>query len=406
MSALSDLLTKFSRTPGTSGYEDQVRALVLREFKKLVDETSITPLGSVIGIKRAKHPRSTKRPGVTPRVLVEAHMDEIGFLVTGIEEGFIRFNEIGMFDPRVLPSQNVVVHGRRTVPGVIGARPPHVLTAHERERSIPLHDLFIDVGMPDARVRELVSVGDFITMDRGVVSLENDFVAGKAFDDRSSLVALVEMLRRLQNVNHAWDVYAVANVNEEDSTVYVGALTSTFQIHPQLAICLDVTHARQPGLDEEYAPHAGQGPGIARGANVHPLVFEKLRAAAVREAIPHQITVYGGNTETNAWMMQVTGEGIPTGLVEIPLRYMHTPVETIHLDDVAHTADVLRAMIAALTPDDVRALQGETFTRITPQSITRLRSKRASLRRTKHSTAHRARVTRAARQIAKPKRKR
>lgn len=406
MSALSDLLTKFSRAHGTSGYEDNVRALVLREFKKLVDEIRITPLGSVIGIKRAKFARGTKRPGEIPRILVEAHMDEIGLLVTGIEDGFIRFNEIGMFDQRVLPSQNVVVHGRKTVPGVIGARPPHVLSAQEREKSIPLHDLFVDVGMPDARVRELVNVGDFITMDRDLIALENNFVAGKAFDDRSSLVALIEVLRQLQNVNHAWDVYAVANVNEEDSAVYVGALTSTFQIRPQLAICLDVTHARQPGLNQEYAPHAGQGPGIAQGANVHPLVFEKLRAAAVREAIPHQITVYGGDTETNAWMMQVTGEGIPTGLVEIPLRYMHTPVETIHLDDVAHTADLLRALIITLTPADASTLQGESFARVPPPKMTRLRSKPASARRTKRTAGRRPRVTHAALRAAKSKRQR
>ncbi len=409
MSALSDLLTKFSQTHGASGYEDNVRALVLREFKKLVDEIKITPLGSVIGIKRARRssaaPRGAKRSAETPRVLIEAHMDEIGFLVTGIEDGFIRFDEIGHFDPRVLLSQNVLVHGRKTLAGIIGARPPHVLSAEERKKSIPLRELFIDVGMSDARLRELVNVGDSITIDHNVIALQNDFVAGKAFDDRSSLVALIEMLRQLQTVNHAWDVYAVANVNEEDSAVYVGALTSTFQIRPHLAICLDVTHAQQPGLSDDAAPRVNEGPCIARGANVHPVVFEKLRDAATRAEIPHHITVYGANTETNAWMMQVAGEGVPTGLVEIPLRYMHTSVETIHLDDVARTAELLCVFVSGLMLEDANALRGETFTRVVSVKTKRAPSKRKPTRRVKRATARRnstrpKRVTR-----VKPRRK-
>jgi tetrahedral aminopeptidase len=382
MSTLPELLARFSQTHGTSGYEDNVRTLVVREFKKLVDDIQITPLGSVIGIKRAKLPRRAKRSLQVPRVLIEAHMDEIGFLVTGIEDGFLRFDEIGMFDPRVLPSQNVMVHGRKTLPGVIGARPPHVLTAKERKESIPIRDLFIDVGMDDARVRDLVNVGDFITLDRNVIALQNDVVAGKAFDDRSSLVAVIEMLRQLQGVNHAWDVYAVANVNEEDSAVYIGALTSTFAIRPQVAICLDVTHAQQPGLKEEHAPRVGQGPCIARGANVHPVVFERLRQAATREAIPHQITVYGADTQTNGWMMQVTGEGVPTGLVEVPLRYMHTSVETIHIDDVARTAELLSVFVSSLALEDATALQGERFVRAArePQRAKPKRTVRARTR--------------------------
>jgi endoglucanase len=225
-------------------------------------------------------------------------------------------------------------------------------------------------------VRELARVGDFITIDRSVIALQNNFVAGKAFDNRSSLVALLEMLRALQPTKHAWDVYAVANVNEEDSATYVGALTSTFRIRPHLAICLDVTHAQQPGLHDDAAPRVGAGPCIARGTNVHPFVFEKLRAAAARAAIPHQVTVYGGDTETNAWMMQVAGEGAPTGLVEIPLRYMHTPVETIHPTDVANMAELLRAFVEALTPQDANVLQGETFVRATKAKHARAQAKR------------------------------
>ncbi|MBI4670293.1 MAG: M42 family peptidase [Chloroflexi bacterium] len=366
MTALADLLTRFSQTHGTSGNEDAVRALVVREFQKLADDIQITTHGSVIGIRYATTPpRSKSRRAAAssdaPRLLVEAHIDEIGLVVTGIQDGFIRFDEIGYWDPRVLPSQNVLVHGRKTLPGVIGARPPHVLSASERKETLPLPELFIDVGMSDVRVRALVNIGDSITMDRQVTPLQNDFYSGKAFDDRAALVALLEFLRQLQNTPHAWDVYAVANVNEEDSALYLGALTSAFQIRPHVALCLDVTHAYQPGLAQDELARLGQGPCIARGANVHPFVFEKLRQAALSEAIPHHINVYGGDTETNAWMMQVAGEGIPTGLVEIPLRYMHTPVETLHLDDVARAAELVRVFATSLTREDALALHGETF---------------------------------------------
>lgn len=382
MSTLFELVTKFSQTHGASGYEDNVRALVVREMKKCVDEIQITPLGSVIGILRAQKTRAARRAAEPPRLLIEAHMDEIGLVVSSIEDGFLRFDEIGMFDPRVLPSQNVLVHGRQVLPGVIGARPPHVLSADERKKSIPLRDLFIDVGMSEARVRELVSVGDFITLERQVIPLQNNFVAGKAFDDRCALVALFETLRQLKNVPRAWDVYAVANVNEEDSAVYVGALTSTFQIRPHLALALDVTHAQQVGLKDDAAPQTDLGPCIARGANVHPVVFTKLQQAATRANVPHQITVYGDDTQTNAWMMQVAGEGVPTGLVEIPLRYMHTSVETIHLDDVAHTANLLTAFVSNLTADDAAALEGEMFQRalIRKQVLRAKRSQHKRLR--------------------------
>jgi len=380
MSALTELLTRFSQAHSTSGNEAAVQALVVREFKKLTDDLQITTHGSVIGIKYATpSPRAKKsrtRPSSNaPRLLVEAHMDEIGLVVTGIEDGFIRFDEVGYWDLRVLPSQNVLVHGRKTLPGVIGSRPPHVLSTKERHESLPLQQMFIDVGLTDARVRELVSVGDVVTMDRRVTSLENNSYAGKAFDDRAALAALVEFLRQMQNVAHAWDIYAVANVNEEDSALYLGALTSAFQIRPQIALCVDVTHAYQPGLAEAQLPRLGQGPCIARGANVHPFVFEKLRQVALHAAIPHHVTVYGGDTETDAWMMQVAGEGIPTGLLEIPLRYMHTPVETLHLDDVAHAAELVRVFATDLTREDAAALQGKVFTRAAAQPILRNRAK-------------------------------
>ncbi len=396
MSTLTNTLTKLSGAHSTSGHEDAVRALVVREFQKLTDAIEITPLGSVIGIRHATPAQNKTRArranaAPAPRLLVEAHMDEIGLIVTGIQDGFIRFEEIGHWDARILPAQNVLVHGRKSLPGIIGMRPPHVVPAHERERALAVRDLFIDLGMSDARVRELVHPGDVITLDRAVTPLQNDLYTGKAFDNRAGVTALLEFLRQMQNVAHAWDIYAVANVNEEDSQVYVGAQTSAYAIQPQIAICLDVTFAQQADLFDEDLVHAGGGPGIARGANVHPYVFEILRQAALRESIPHQITVYGDDTQTNAWMMQETADGIPTGLVEIPLRYMHSPVEIVSVSDIAHTAQLLRALAASLNVQDARALQGEIFVRVQAKPARAKRKPRAARKTNARRTTRRKR---------------
>src|SRR5581483_4780082 len=231
-----------------------------------------------------------------------------------------------------------------------------------------------------------------ITLDASMTALLNGRYAGKAFDNRAGLVVILELLRRLQGVQHAWDVYAVADVNEEHSNLYVGALTSTFRIRPQLALCLDVTHAQQPGASQDDEPQLGRGPCIAGGANAHPLVYDKLRQVAVRAAIPHQLTVYGGNTETNSWMMQVAAGGVPTCLIEIPLRYMHTPVEVLQLDDVMNAAALLSGAIASLTLEDAEALEGEHFVRAPAPAAPRPAAapRRAARRAPRRSSAHRA----------------
>lgn len=362
MADLFALLTRLCQASGVSGGEDQIRSLVARELGKLTDEVQITRLGSVIGIKRAKRPRGL-RASLGPRLLIEAHMDQIGLVVTDIQEGFIRFQVVGSWDPRVLPAQNVIVHGRKPLRGIIGARPPHVLSQAERQKPIPLQSLFIDVGLSDARVRELVAIGDMITLEPRVTRLRNNLVVGQALDDRAGIAVLLEFLKQMQEMDHVWDLYAVANVSEEASALYVGAATSTAQIRPQLALALDVTYATQPGVADANVGALGQGPCIARGAHIHPFVHRRLVQTAQRAGIPYRVTVYGGDTKTDAGMMQVTAAGVPTGLVELPLRYMHTSVEMVHLEDLARAAELLRAFALSLDRADAEALPGETYTR-------------------------------------------
>jgi endoglucanase len=357
-----DFLKKLSEAHGVSGYEHAIREMVIAEFKPYADEISVTPMGSVVALKRGAGPSTLRHAqgGLSPRigkVLIEGHMDEIGLMVTDIEKGFLRFTQVGGFDVRVLLSQEVVVHGKQELRGIVGARPPHVLTAAEREQVIPMSDLWIDVGLPEARVRELVQVGDLVTYAREMVELKNNLVAGKSFDDRAAVVCVAEALKSLATMKHAWDVYAVANVQEEVGLK--GAQTSAFQINPDVAIAIDVSHADQPNTLEIGSVPLGSGLGIAVGPNIHPLVQEKLTEVAKANEISFQILAEAGATGTDAWTMQVVREGIPTGLIDIPLRYMHTSVETISITDVERIGRLLALFCASLDDKFMRQLRGE-----------------------------------------------
>ncbi len=359
---IQELLTELSEAVGPSGHEAGVRRVVRRELEKYADEVMVTPLGSIIAVKRANGKAGNGRNAravQAPKVLFEGHMDEIALIVTAIDHNVIRFDEIGGYDHRVLMAQNVLVHGRETLPGVIGSRPPHVLSPAEREHPVPMSDLFVDVGLPEARLRELVQVGDRITLARKVVKLRNGLIAGKAFDDRAAVVTVIDALRQVQGLRLAWDVYVVSNVQEEDGAFFSGAFTSTFQIHPDVAIALDVSFGDQPGMSNVNELPLGKGPGIAQGPNIHPRVHAKMVEVARSLEIPHRVTAYNGPTGTNAWAMQVVAEGIPTGLIDLPLRYMHTPVETVAVGDLERAARLLAGFAASLDDSFYQELRGQ-----------------------------------------------
>jgi endoglucanase len=261
---------------------------------------------------------------------------------------------------RVLLAQEVIVHGKQELRGIIGSRPPHVLSEEERDKVIPMRDLFIDVGLPEERVRELVQVGDLITIARKMTPLKNNLVAGKAFDDRSAVVTVAEALRQLSTMKHTWDVYAVANVQEEDGAWFGGAFTSTYQVNPDVAVALDVSHADQPNTTDVNAVPINDGMGIAMGPNVHPLVHQKLVDVAKANEIPYKVTAYSGPTGTDAWAIQIVREGIPTGLIDIPLRYMHTSVETLSTNDLERIGRLLANFCASLDDKFLGQLKGET----------------------------------------------
>ena len=339
---IKEFLKKLSEASGVSGYEASVRELVREEFSQYADEIQVDTLGSLIALKRGEAKKDLPRRSI----MLAGHMDEIGLLVTKLEKGFLRFTTVGGFDLRVLLAQEVVVHGRRDLPGIIATRPPHVLTREDREQVVPLDKLFIDVGLPEDELSQWVRVGDVITIRRQFTELAGDLVSGKAFDDRAAVACIAHCLQHLTTLKHAWDVYAVATVQEEVGLK--GALTSTFGIAPDIGIAIDVGHGNMLGVSEMDTVKVGGGPAIGFGPNIHPLMYSRLVETAKSYEIAHQTDPIPGRSGTDAWAMQVTREGIPTALISIPQRYMHTSVETLSLKDLERIGRLLALFIANL----------------------------------------------------------
>jgi putative aminopeptidase FrvX len=337
------LLKRLSEVPGLSGREAPVRRTVRELWSPLVDELREDGLGSLIGLRRGSGPEPR------PRLILAAHLDEIGLVVSGIEEGFLHIAPVGGIDHRILPGLQVIVHGRRDLIGVIGMRPPHVTPPEERDRPVPWAELFADVGLPENEVGKLVHVGDTISFSQELVELKGGLVAGKAFDNRVSVAAVTLALERLASTTHAWDVIAVATVQEEVGLY--GAITSAYDVAPDLAVAVDVTCGRQAGASDEQTFPLDEGPTIGVGPNFHPQVVERLKATADSHEVPYSIEPLPGHSGTDAWAIQVSREGVPTGLLGIPLRYMHQPVETVSVKDVERTGRLAAAFAAELEPD-------------------------------------------------------
>ena len=335
-----DLLARLSDATGVSGYEMGVRSVVYEAFSKYADDIRLDKMGSVIALKRGSGPEPRRS------IMLAAHLDEIGLIVSQVKEGFIQFETVGGFDPRVLIGQLVLVQGRRTLPGVIASRPPHVLSADDQDKVIPINELFIDVGLRPEEMQDLVQVGDLIVLDQHFVRLKGDYASGKAFDDRAGVASLVVCLEQLSNLRHEWDVYAVATVQEEVGLK--GAMTSSYGLAPDLSIAVDVGFGQQFGVSESETIPMGKGPAIAIGPNVHPGMAAKLIETAKQNEIPYVTEPIPGRSGTDAWAIQVAREGIPTCLLSIPIRYMHTVVETVNLKDVSRTGRLMAAFICRL----------------------------------------------------------
>lgn len=337
---MKEFLCALSEADGVSGYESRIAPLVVEKFQTLSDDVYSDSFSNVYALKKGSVGNF--------KIMLAAHVDEVGLIVTEIDKrGFIRFTDIAGIDLRTLLSQEVIIHGRRDVIGVIGSMPPHLLRAGENGKSLKMEDMSIDVGMTVDKIHELIQVGDTITIRRHAYELLNNTLAGKSFDNRAGVVVMAVCLEELTKLRFAHDIIAVTTVQEEVGLR--GATISTFAINPDLGIAIDVTHASSP--DAKVNIELGKGPVVGPGANIHPNIYRHLLETAQSVNLPYQVEPIPGRSGTDAWAMQVSQAGIPTGLIAIPLRYMHTSIETLNLQDVINTGKLLAHFIAGLPED-------------------------------------------------------
>lgn len=335
-----DHLKRLVETHAPSGYEAPVAELLRQEWADLVDDFEGDRLGSLIGVKRGTQTTEPRR-----KIMLAAHMDEIALMVRQIEDGFIYTHRVSGIDPRVMLAQTVLVHGERPLPGVVATVPPHMQTAADRKRYPPIDALVVDVGLPAAEVEALVRIGDLITVDGPMMELKGRKVAAKAMDDRACIAVITTCLEMLRTMNHSWDVHAAATVQEEVGLR--GAATAANHIQPDCAIALDVGFAEQPGLSAG-ASKLGEGPQLGIGANFHPRMVRRLQDVAAYFDIKWQRDITPARSGTDAWAIQVSRDGVPTALLSIPLRNMHSPVETLDLKDIERCGRLLAHFICAL----------------------------------------------------------
>lgn len=357
---IGEMLKKLVATDGPSGAEERVAELARSLAADYITEARTDALGNLIAVRRAA---AQPAPG---RIMLAAHMDEIGLIVTKVDGAFLHVGRIGGVDPRSLLGQEVTVYptgpGAEAypdgLPGYIGSRPPHVLSPAERDKVIPLRDLRVDLGRPAGFFSSgIVRVGDRVAVRGPYTELMAGRVATKALDNRASLAAMLGTLGYLAGMQHSWDVIAVATTQEEIGLR--GARASAFGVAPDLAIAIDVTFGETPGENSDETVPMDKGPAIAWGPNLHPGIVKRLREVADALEIPYVNEPQPGATGTDAWAVQVTREGIPTGLVSIPIRYMHSTVETVVLADIDRTARLLAAFISRLDGETMAELAKE-----------------------------------------------
>jgi putative aminopeptidase FrvX len=339
-----ELIKRLSVAIGVTGYggENAVQDVIANEMKPYVDRIERDRLGSVIGIKDGQQIIS-QDTDQRRKVMIAAHLDEIGAIVTKIDKGFIRFTQVGSLDDRILMGQPVMVHGKRDLPGLIGSIPPHLL-ADDRDRAlVDLKRMHIDVGLPPAQVEELVQIGDLISFTRTPAELLNGLVSGKALDNRASVAAMIVCLQELTKQRHQWDVYAVATADEEWGH-FVGATTQAYAIRPDVALVIDVTFA---DVDENDVKLNG-GPVIGLGPGNHPVVRERLLKVCDDLEMKYQNEIMARGAGTDAQAIEISRAGIPTLLISVPSRYMHSPVEVVHPKDVERIGRLIVSFIASL----------------------------------------------------------
>ena len=340
-----DFLRRYMETISPSGYEEEASRLWCQEAEQFADRTWVDMHGNSFALVHE---------GGDPRVMLAGHADEIGLMITYIDEnGYLAFTGIGGWDPQVLPGQRVRIRGKTgPVLGVIGRKPIHLLPEEERKKVVKLEDLWIDIGAKGKEeAASLVEIGDPAVLDYAFAALRNDLVVARGLDDRVGAFVVLEAARLLAPMKPKAEVYTVATVQEEIGLR--GAKTSAFGIDPKVGIAVDVGFATDTPVMESEKKKVGEvtlgkGPLIARGPNINPPLYQLLIETAKKKDIPYQIEGAPRGTGTDANAIQLTRAGVATGLVSVPNRYMHSPCEIVHLGDLENAAKLIACAVAKI----------------------------------------------------------
>ncbi len=342
-----DFLARLLDAAGPSGFEVEAARLWRAEAETFADSVTTDVSGNTL---------ATVNPEGRPRIMFAGHIDEIGLQVTHIDEdGFLYVDGIGGWDPQVLVGQRVKILGRAGgILGVVGKKPIHLQKVDERKRASRIDQLWVDVGVESQTEAAALGlrVGDAMVIDAAMVSLAGDRIASRAIDNRIGAYVVLEALRLLSSASPTASVVAVATVQEEiGSGGGGGARSSAFGLEPDAALVVDVTFSTDvPDIEKKVLGEhrLGGGPVLSRGSAAHPVVFERLVEVAEAEDIPHTIQAAARSTRTDADSIYLTRSGVPTGLVSVPNRYMHSPNEMVALSDLESTARLLAAFVASL----------------------------------------------------------
>lgn len=324
---------------GPSGFESPVATVAAKLLEGVIDEVRIDKMGSVIGVRRCGKENA-------PKLLLDAHLDEIGFIITGHEDGYLRFAPLGGVDPRMLPDRELTIMTQPPVYGVVACLPPHIQSAEDMDKSLPIRELWIDVGLSQEEAEKRIPIGTPAVYRTGCTPLGDNLLCGKALDDRACFAILVDVMERLQAEKLDVDVYLLGSTQEE--THSTGAITAAYGICPDMCVAVDVTHGDSPDAPKDLTFPLGGGPVIGIGPNCTRWMSDRMKRCAKQLGMDAGLEVMAGHTGTNGWDLQISREGVATSVLSLPLRYMHTPVETIHRDDLDKTAALLAQFIRGL----------------------------------------------------------
>jgi len=348
MFEIAPFLSQLISTPGLSGFEGPVRNLIAETWKDLTDEMHTSRLGSLHALRKGtgQQPR--------PRIMIDAHMDAIGLIISGFVGEFARITAIGGLDPRVLIGQLVTIHGREEVQGVVVCPPAHLLPTGSGDPPASLDYLLVDAGYPVDQLEQKIRSGDPVSFAQMPIQMSADFLTGHSLDNRASLAALTYCLTLLQNHTTYWDVWMTATALEEVSLG--GAATTAFQLQPDIAVVVDVTFGKGPGSPDYQTFPLGKGPTLSWGPMIHPGLHKAFRELADRLEITWQFEPIAGFSSTNTDRIHSVAQGIPTMLLEIPLRYMHSATEMVSINDIQNTGRLIAEFITGLDAEFLKRL--------------------------------------------------